>query len=151
MSLNPLNTSTTAIMATLIAFGGEWDRGVEITRGAMALNPHHPGWYHFTLFYDQYRKREYEKALETTKRISMPEFVWTHFATAAVCGRLGRREEACHAVEALRGLMPDYREGLRPLLKLWILDTDVVEQTMEGLAEAEALTVLSSEKDSSGR
>jgi TolB-like protein/class 3 adenylate cyclase len=140
MSLNPLNTSTAAIVATLIAFGGEWDRGVEITRGAMSLNPHHPGWYHFTLFYDQFRKREYEKALETTKRINMPEFVWTHFTTAAVCGRLGRREEARRAVAALRSVMPDYREGLRPHLKLWILDADVVEETMKGLAEAEALT-----------
>ena len=148
MSLNPLNTSTVAIVATLIAFGGEWDRAVEITRGAMALNPHHPGWYHFTVFYDQYRKREYEKALETTKRINMPEFLWTHFVTAAVCGRLGRREEARLAVAALRSVMPDYREELRPHLELWILDADVVKETMEGLAEAEALTVLSSETDS---
>jgi len=139
MSLNPLNTSTAAIVATLIAFGGEWDRGMEITRGAMALNPHHQGWYHFTVFWDQYRKHEYEKALETTKRINMPEFLWTHFVTAAVCGRLGRREEARLAVAALRNVMPDYRQTLRPHLKLWILDADAVEQAMEGLAEAEAL------------
>jgi TolB-like protein len=139
MSLNPLNTSTAAIVATLIAFGGEWDRGVEITRGAMALNPHHPGWYHFTLFYDQYRKREYEKALETTKRINMPEFLWTHFVTAAVCGRLDRREEAGLALAALSSVMPDYRKALRPHLELWILDVDVVEQTMEGFSKAEAL------------
>jgi hypothetical protein len=51
-------------------------------------------------------------------------------------------------VAALRSVMPDYREELRPHLELWILDADAVEQTMEGLAEAEALTVLSSETDS---
>jgi TolB-like protein/Flp pilus assembly protein TadD len=139
MSLNPRNTSTVATMAMLFAFGGEWERGVEITRGAMALNPHHPGWYHFVAFYDHYRKREYEEALETTKRINMPEFFWTHVVTAAVCGRLGQREEARAALEALRSLFPDYRQGLRANEELWILDADVVEQVMQGLAEAETL------------
>ncbi|MGH9603202.1 MAG: hypothetical protein ACRD24_12530, partial [Terriglobales bacterium] len=123
----------------LIAYGGEWERGVEITRGAMALNPHHPGWYHFTLFWDHFRKHEYEEALETTKRINMPEVFWTYVVTAAVCGRLGRREEARAALDALRNLFPDYRQNLRANLELWILDADFVEQVMQGLAEAEAL------------
>jgi TolB-like protein/tetratricopeptide (TPR) repeat protein len=139
MALNPRNTNTAATMAMLIAFGGEWDRGVEITRGAMALNPHHPGWYHFAPFYDHYRKGEYEQALETAKRINMPEFFWTHYVTAAVCGRLGRREDARAALEALRSSFPDYQERVRANVALWILDAGVVEQAMQGLAEAEAL------------
>ncbi|MGH9651187.1 MAG: hypothetical protein ACRD3I_12050, partial [Terriglobales bacterium] len=106
VSLNPRNTSTVTTMAMLIAYGGEWERGVEITRGAMALNPHHPGWYHFTLFWDHFRNHEYEEALETAKRINMPEFFWTHVVTAAVCGRLGRRDEARAALDALRNLFP---------------------------------------------
>jgi TolB-like protein len=139
MTLNPRNTSTVATMAMLVAFCGDWERGCEITRGAMALNPHHPGWYHFALFYNHYRKREYEVALETAKRINMPEFFWTHFVTAAVCGRLGRREEARAALEALRSFFPDYQEKMRANTALWIIDQHVVDQAMEGLAEAEAL------------
>jgi hypothetical protein len=35
--------------------------------------------------------------------------------------------------------LPGYRDELGPTLGLWILDAAVVEQVMEGLAQAEAL------------
>ena len=139
MALNPRNTSTLAFMGVLISHGGEWDRGVEIAQRSMELNPHHPGWYHFPRFFDHYRKGEFDQALETTKRMNMPQDFWTHATTAAACGRLGRKEEARAALEALRGLLPGYREELGPTLGLWILDAAVVAQVMEGLAMAEAL------------
>jgi len=139
MALNPRNTSTVALMGVLISYSGEWDRGVGIMRRSMELNPHHAGWYHFPLFFDHYRKREFDQALETTKRINMPEFFWTHSAIAAASGRLGRTEEARAALEALRRLLPAYRDELGPTLGSWILDTDVVERVMEGVADAEVL------------
>ena len=139
MALNPRNTSTLAFMGVLISHGGEWDRGVGIMQRSMELNPHHPGWYHFPQFFDHYRKREFDQALATTKRMNMPEDFWTHAVTAAACGRLGRKEEARAALDALRGLLPGYRDELGPTLGLWILDTAVVEQVMEGMAQAEAL------------
>jgi serine/threonine protein kinase/tetratricopeptide (TPR) repeat protein len=139
MALNPRNTSTLAFMGVLISHGGEWDRGVAIAQRSMELNPHHPGWYHFPRFFDQYRKREFDQALETTKRMNMPQDFWTHAATAATCGRLGLKDEARAALEALKNLLPGYREELGPTLGLWILDAAVVGQVMEGLAMAEAL------------
>ena len=139
MALNPRNTSALAFMGVLISHGGEWDRGVEIAQRAMELNPHHAGWYHFPRFFDHYRKREFDQALETTKRLNMPEDFWTHAVTAAACGRLGRKEEARAALKALRNLMPGYRDELAPALGLWIPDTDVVAQVIEGVAQAEAL------------
>jgi len=139
MALNPRNTSTLAFMGVLISHGGEWDRGIGIMQRSMELNPHHPGWYHFPQFFDHYRKREFDQALETTKRMNMPQDFWTHAVTAAACGRLGRKEEARAALEALRSLLPGYRDELGPTLGLWILDAAVVEQVMEGLAQAEAL------------
>ena len=139
MALNPRNTSALAFMGVLISHGGEWDRGVEIMQRSMELNPHHPGWYHFPRFFDHYRKREFDQALATTKRMNMPEDFWTHAVTAAASGRLGRKEEARAALDALRSLMPGYREELGPTLGLWILDAPVVEQVMEGVAQAEAL------------
>ena len=139
MALNPRNTSALAFMAVLISHGGEWDRGVEIMQRSIKLNPHHPGWYLFPQFFDQYRKREFEQALATAKRMNMPEDFWTHAVTAAASGRLGRKEEARAALDALRSLMPGYREELGPTLGLWILDASVVEQVMEGVAQAEAL------------
>ena len=100
MALNPRNTSTLAYMGVLISHSGEWDRGLGIMRRSMELNPHHPGWYHFPQFFDHYRKREFDQALATTKRMNMPEDFWAHAVTAAACGRLGRKEEARAALEA---------------------------------------------------
>jgi serine/threonine protein kinase len=45
VALNPRNSSVVALAAMHMACGGDWDRGAELTRRAMALNPHHPGWY----------------------------------------------------------------------------------------------------------
>ena len=139
MTLNPRNTSTVALMGVLISHGGEWERGCEIVRRAMALNPHHPGWYQFPLFFDQYRKGEFDRALETTKRLNMPEDFWVHAVTAAASGRLGRKEDARIALRTLRNLLPGYRDELGPTLGRWIVDTALVEQVMAGIAEAEAL------------
>jgi tetratricopeptide (TPR) repeat protein len=139
LALNPRNTSTVALIGVLISHSGEWERGCEITRGAMAKNPHFPGWYHFPQFFDHYRKHEFDQALQTTKRLNMPEDFWVHAVTAAVSGQLGRKEEARAALEALRRLLPGYRDELGPTLGLWILDAAVVEQVMDGVARAEAL------------
>ena len=139
MALNPRNTSTNALMGVLISHSGDWDRGIDIVRRSMELNPHHPGWYHFPQFFDHYRKREFDQALATAKRINMPEDFWMHAVTAAASGRLGLKEEANTALELLRSLMPEFRDELGPTLGLWILDAAVVEQVVEGVAEAEAL------------
>ena len=139
MTLNPRNTSTVALMGVLITHSGEWERGCEITRRAMALNPHHPGWYHFPEFFDHYRKGEFDRALETAKRLNMPDDFWVHAVIAAACGRLGRKDEARAALEALRRLLPGYRDELEPTLRLWIIDAALVEQVMEGIAQGEAL------------
>jgi len=139
MELNPRNTSTMALMGVLISHGGEWDRGIGIMRRSMELNPHHPGWYHFPQFFDHYRRREFDQALEMAKRLNMPEDFWVHAVIAAASGRLGRKEEARAALETLRSLLPGYRDELGPTLGMWILDAAVVDQLMEGVAEAEAL------------
>ena len=139
MTLNPRNTSTVALMGVLISHSGEWERGCEITRRAMALNPHHAGWYHFPEFFDHYRKGEFDRALETAKRLNMPDDFWVHAVIAAASGRLGGKDEARAALESLRRLLPGYRDELEPTLRLWIIDAALVEQVMEGIAQGEAL------------
>jgi adenylate cyclase len=139
MSLNPRNTNTVATMAVLIAMAGDPERGVLLARRAMALNPHHPGWYQVPLVFDLLRRREYEQALQATKRINMPGFFWAHLLAAAIAGRLGRPDEARAGLESLRGHFPSYREELERYRELWIRDAAVWAQLVEGLAEAEAL------------
>jgi len=65
----------------MIAFSGDWERGVAMTQRAIELNRHHPGWYQLVLFHHQYRKSEYQAAWQTAKKINMPEFHWMQLMT----------------------------------------------------------------------
>jgi TolB-like protein/cytochrome c-type biogenesis protein CcmH/NrfG len=138
MSLNPRDGTTLAWMAIMIAFSGDWERGVALTQRAIELNRHHPGWYHNVAFHHHYRKREYEAALLAAKRINMPEFHWMHLMTAASCGMLGRLEEARTAIESLRKYTPMFLdlEKVREDIGMWDPDKDEVERLLQGLQKA---------------
>ncbi|HUJ39332.1 MAG TPA: protein kinase, partial [Candidatus Acidoferrales bacterium] len=138
MSLNPRNGSTCAMMALLLAYAGEWERGVALTEKIMALNPHHPGWYYSTAYMDHYRKREYEAALRVAKKMNMPEFHWSHLQVAAACGQLGRKEEARAAIEALRKHSPTFLDvnTCREDIAKWLEDGELVERLAEGWRKA---------------
>ena len=55
LALNRMDSSTAAILGTMIAYGGDWEYGLGLVERAMQLNPHHPGWYHYVAFTDAYR------------------------------------------------------------------------------------------------
>jgi serine/threonine protein kinase/tetratricopeptide (TPR) repeat protein len=138
MSLNPRDGTTLAYMAIMIAFSGDWERGVALAQRAIELNRHHPGWYHLVLFHHHYRKRDYEVALQTAKKINMPEFHWSHLTAAAACGMLDRHEEARTAIESLRKYNPTFLnlENVREDIGMWDPDKDEVEQFLQGLQKA---------------
>jgi eukaryotic-like serine/threonine-protein kinase len=138
MSLNPRDGTTLAYMAIMIAFSGDWERGIALAQRAIALNRHHPGWYYLVLFHHHYRKRDYEAALQTAKKINMPEFHWRHLTAAAACGMLGRQEEARTAIESLSKYNPAFLdlENVREDIEMWDPDKDEVEQFLQGLQKA---------------
>ena len=138
MSLNPRDGTTLAYMAIMIAFSGDWERGVALAQRAIDLNRHHPGWYHNIFFHHHYRKGEYEAALQAAKKINMPEFHWMHLMTAAACGMLGRHEEARTAIESLRKYNPTFLdlENVREDIEMWDPDKDEVERFLQGLQKA---------------
>lgn len=64
LTLNPRDGNAVALMGILTGYAGDWQRGVEWTTRAMAMNPHHPGWYRFITFFDSYHRGEYAEGLE---------------------------------------------------------------------------------------
>ncbi len=138
MSLNPRDGTTWAFMAIMIAFAGDWDRGIALAQRTMDLNRHHPGWYHLIFFHHQYRIGQYEAALQTAKKINMPEFHWMQLMTAAACGMLGRHEEARAAVESLRKYNPTFLDlaNVREDIEMWDPEKDQVEKFLLGLQKA---------------
>jgi TolB-like protein/cytochrome c-type biogenesis protein CcmH/NrfG len=138
MSLNPRDGTTKVYMAIMIAFSGDWERGVALAQRAIDLNRHHPGFYHLVFFHYHYRKGEYEAALLAAKKINMPEFHWAQLQIAAACGMLGRHEEANTAIESLRRYNPAFLDlgNVRQDIELWDSVKDDVERFMRGLQMA---------------
>jgi len=138
ISLNPRNGNTCALMAMLMAYSGDWERGVALLQKLMDLNRHHPGWYYFPSAYDHFRKGEYEASLEVAKKINMPQLRSTALATAATCGMLGRQAEARAAIDSLRKYNPIFLDlnNVREDYAKWIPDEELRERLLQGLQKA---------------
>jgi tetratricopeptide (TPR) repeat protein len=125
-------------MALLIAYSGDWERGVALLQRLMDLNRHHPGWYYFPLVRDHFRKGEYEASLEVTKKINMPQLHWTQLNIAAAAGMLGRQAEARTAIELLRKYNPIFLDlnNVREVLENLFPDEELRERFLQGLQKA---------------
>jgi serine/threonine protein kinase/tetratricopeptide (TPR) repeat protein len=135
IALNSMDGFTAAYLGFQIAYAGDWKRGCALAERATRLNPHHPGWYWFPLFFDAYRQRDYERALEIVLKVNMPGFWRTQFALAVVCGQLGEHGAARNAVRELLTIKPDFvAVGREELRKLW--DAELTEHLIEGLRKA---------------
>lgn len=133
ISLNPNDPETLADIGHFLAFMGEFERGVELSKRAQLLNPLHPGWYNFSFARYHYDRREYEKALTDVERASMPQFYWPHLLNAAALGQLGRAD-AKDALARLFSLKPDF--SARFELAKWNTAPDDLEHLLEGLRKA---------------
>jgi serine/threonine protein kinase len=135
ITLNPMDGFTAAYLGFLIAYAGDWERGCALAERSTRLNPHHPGWYWFPLFFNAYRQRDYRRALEIVLKVNMPAFWRTHFALAAAYGQLGEKESARKAVQDLLTIRPDFAVVARDELRKW-WDPELVEHLIEGLRKA---------------
>jgi TolB-like protein/Tfp pilus assembly protein PilF len=135
LTLNPMDGYTIAYMGFLISCAGDWEGGRALVDRAMQFNPKHPGWYWFPAFWDAYRKSDYHGALNFALKINMPDFFWTHVATAAAYGQLGERDAAGKALRELLFLKPDFAVNAREEPGKWF-DPELVEQLMDGLRKA---------------
>ena len=113
VALNPMDGLAIAFLGELLAYSGDWERGLALAARAKQLNPHHPGWYWYVDFYDAYRQRDYDGALRFALKVNMPDH-WSrprgsgrHLWTARRwrCGRQGRAG-AARAAARFRGYRP---------------------------------------------
>jgi serine/threonine protein kinase len=135
IALNPMDGCTTAFMGILMAYAGDWDRGCALAERAMLLNPHHPGWYRFSAFFNAYRQGDFQAALDIALRMNMPSYFYTHIALAAAYAQLGEQAAASHACRELLEQKPDFAQVAREELGKW-MDSGLVDQVIDGLRKA---------------
>ena len=134
-SLNSMDSSTAALLGTMIAYTGDWEYGVGLVERAKELNPHHPGWYHYLAVYDAYRRRDYRSALASALKVKMPGYYWPHASLAAVYGQLSEKERAAAALRELHALLPNFGAIAREEYGKWN-DPEFVEHLLDGLRKA---------------
>ncbi len=133
LALNPNDPETLADIGHYLAFMGEFERGVELSRRAQQLNPLHPGWYHFSFARYHFNARDYEATLADLQRISLPNFYWTRLLEAAALGQLGR-PEAGVSFARIYELKPEF--SARDELRKWNAAPDDLEHILDGLRKA---------------
>lgn len=107
IALNPYDSDSMAMIGILMSYGGEWERGVELAGRAMALNPNHPGWYRFSIAFNQLRLGEFEAALATAQRINLPMYFPDPYVRAVAHAYLGHTREARLAAQEFLALWPE--------------------------------------------
>ena len=134
ISLNPNNSLVLADLGLLIAYSGDWDKGLALVNKAIFINPHHPGFYHFLFAYNQYRLQNYDAALVSASRIATPDLHYNHVILGAVYGQLGRLDEARETVARLNALYPNYATNVRGDMEAWFYASpEMIEQIIDGL------------------
>lgn len=133
LSLNPNDPETLADVGHYLAFMGEFERGAELSRQAQALNPLHPGWYHFCFARLHYHQKAYADVIADVERVGLPHFYWTHVLTGAAQGQLGL-PEAARSIARIFEIKPNF--SARAELKKWNAEQRDLEHIVEGLRKA---------------
>ncbi len=138
LAINPRSSYSAGMLGMLIAFSGDWERGVAIVRRLIELNVQHAGWLHHVPFHHHLRRGEPEAALEELRRIEMPELLWTHTSRAHVMFALGRHDEVRAAMAELWRRFPALRDTalLQSIGRGWIRDEEYATRlnaSMDGI------------------
>ncbi len=137
LALNRRDGNTLADLGLRFGDTGDWARCLELTRAAMSLNPHHPGWYRYGEFLDHYRRGEYGEALAVAQRINMPSYYVGPLALAVSHAQLGTTGAARTSLRDLLQLQPDFaRNGEAILGKRLYTQPELVAHLMDGLRKA---------------
>ena len=108
-----MDGNSLAYMGCLIAYAGDWTRGLELVERAQRLNPHHPGWFWLPSFTNCYRVGDYAGALHAAAKVNMPAHYWAYVVTIAAQGQLGGRGAAGDALQQLLRIKPDIARTVR--------------------------------------
>ncbi len=137
LELNSNDATVIGLIGYYSALSGRWQRGEELMRRAMALNPSYPSYYHGPIALDRFRQGNYEEALAEYRRLTFTGNPLYQGVLAAILGQLGHTDEAGAALRELVGLLADPSAGaIRAMYERWNVRGELLESLMEGLVKA---------------
>lgn len=107
ISLNPNNAFVVGDLAVNLSFTGEWERGRELLRGAMARNPIFPRYWWYAIAKGHLAQHEYGEAVTALNKVDQPDFWIYQLASAYMNAHAGRLGQAKQAIATLLTQKPD--------------------------------------------
>lgn len=135
-ALNPNDTDVVADLGWRYAMLAEWEKAVPLLEESFARNPAGPSTYRIGLSLYHFVQGRYQEALAEARRIKVPHVVHGYVIVAMAATRLGRRQEADAAVNAILALDPDYGDHVVADLGVRNLHPDLIRIVVEALHEA---------------
>jgi tetratricopeptide (TPR) repeat protein len=134
-AINPSDANSLGLLGNLLAYAGDWDRGLELTKRAFALaGTAAPSWWWWVFAKDHYRRGDYAKALEIFRQAYNESNWLDHLHLVYTLPHLGRVDEARAEIPALLRLKPgmSVREADR-FYKTWCFDADFRDKMVTAL------------------
>lgn len=130
---------------------GDRDRGLELTRRSMHLNPHHPGYRYLFVAIEEYRVGDHAAAWIAAQRVDAPGWGASSLIRAAVLHRLGRSEDAvAELTQAEEGSADLEARARQVFAEYLLLDDDLVERFLVDLRAVREHATAAARSTSSG-
>ena len=133
LALNPRALITKDNIGYLMTLCGDWERGPDLIRKTIKLNPYYNLSVHYALWVDFVRQKDDEQAFLETANFRRPMLFWDPLMKAAALGLLGRIAEGRQAVAELLKLKPDFQRDGPRLIRNYIKFDEILERAIEGL------------------
>ena len=135
LALNPNSLLFIEGIGYLFTLLGDWERGPELIRKIIKINPYYSPYVHYALWLDWFRQEDYEQAHLEMLNYHQPAIFWDPLTRAATFGQLERYEEGRKAAEELLKLKPNFPTRGRGLIKHYIKFKDIVDRIIGGLSK----------------
>jgi len=137
MTLNRNDADVKGYAGLLLAFAGDYDRGLELLEEAFALNPHHPQWWQFGVATAHWADGRYEEALAAVRKVDQPDSYWTHIWRVLAFTGVGDMDSARAAAADLERVYPGFTiAAYRDEVAYWQLKPDLVDKAIAALRKA---------------
>jgi TolB-like protein len=136
LAINPNNATFIGAAGFACVCAGDYDEGIKYMSESIQLNPFYY-WYlnvGFCLYY--LSTGEIEEAAYWAELINRPHIFWDPLFKAAVHGWLGNVDKAKDESKRLLKLSPDFPQRARYIVDIFLLDRNIREMILEGLAKA---------------
>ena len=136
LELNPDSLVYLEWIGWLMTLLGEWERGPDLVRRALDLNPHVIPVAPHAFWLAHLHRGEIEKAYQAALQYRDPTFFLRAMMRACCLGHLGRLEEAKLEVAELLATKPDFPSRGRTLIGRHVKFPDLLESVVDGLEKA---------------